>query len=350
MRLVDNLHVRELAPLTTPWVVKHHLPLTEAANATVYEAREVIKNVLQRKDSRFLAVVGPCSIHDPEAALEYARRLRGVRERYSDKLFILMRAYFEKPRTTVGWRGLINDPDLDGSFNMDKGLRIARELLLSINDLGVPIAVEMLDPISPQYISDLVGLGTIGARTTESQTHRAMASGLSMPIGYKNGTDGGVQVAVNAFLSARSPHSFLGVTPEGASCVVKTTGNPDGLVILRGSRQGPNYDAANVEDATTQMQAARLEPALMVDCSHANSGNDYTRQEAIWNSVLQNHLANQDAVLGMMVESNLHEGKQTISSDRSQMRYGVSVTDGCVSWETTERMLASAYEALSARR
>jgi 3-deoxy-7-phosphoheptulonate synthase len=207
----------------------------------------------------------------------------------------------------------------------------------------------MLDPISPQYISDLVGLGTIGARTTESQTHRAMASGLSMPIGYKNGTDGGVQVAVNAFLSAGSAHSFLGITPEGASCIVKTTGNPDGLVILRGGRNGPNYDAANVRDAEAQMRAAGLPPALMVDCSHANSGNDYTKQEAIWTAVLNNHLEHNDAVVGMMVESNLHEGKQTISEDRSQMRYGVSVTDSCVSWETTERMLATAYETLSAR-
>jgi 3-deoxy-7-phosphoheptulonate synthase len=350
VRLVDNLHVRELAPLTPPWVAHNHLPLTEAANATVYEAREVIKNVLWRRDSRFLAVVGPCSIHDPEAALEYAGRLREAHLRYRDKLFIIMRTYFEKPRTTVGWRGLINDPDLDGSFNMDKGLRLARELLLKINDMGLPIAVEMLDPISPQYISDLVGLGTIGARTTESQTHRAMASGLSMPIGYKNGTDGGVQVAINAFLSARSPHSFLGITPEGASCVVKTTGNPDGLVILRGSRGGPNYDAAHVREAEEQMRAVSLPPALMVDCSHANSGGDYTRQEGIWNEVLHNHLANNDSVVGMMVESNLHEGKQPIASDRSQMRYGVSVTDGCVSWETTERMLASAYELLSARR
>lgn len=350
MRLVENLHVRELAPLTTPWGIKHQLPLTEAANATVYEAREVIKNILHRKDSRFLAVVGPCSIHDTAAALEYAQRLREARERYRDKLYIVMRTYFEKPRTTVGWRGLINDPNLDGSFDMDKGLRIARELLLAINDLGLPIAVEMLDPVSPQYIADLVGLGTIGARTTESQTHRAMASGLSMPIGYKNGTDGGVQVAVNAFLSARSPHSFLGITMEGASCVVKTTGNPDGLVILRGSRQGPNYDAASVADATAQMQAAGLTPTLLVDCSHANSGNDYTRQPEIWNAVLHNHLDNNDAVIGMMLESNLHAGKQAISTDPAQMRYGVSVTDGCVSWETTEHMLAEAYEALANRR
>lgn len=347
MRLVDNLHVRELAPLTTPWGMKYQLPMTETANATVYDGREVIKNILQHRDQRFLAVVGPCSIHDPEAALDYAQRLQELRVRYQDKLYIVMRAYFEKPRTTVGWRGLINDPDLDGSFNMDKGLRMARDLLIKINDLGMPIAVEMLDPVSPQYISDLVSLGTIGARTTESQTHRAMASGLSMPMGYKNGTDGGVQVAINAFLSARSPHSFLGVTMEGASCVVKTTGNPDGLVILRGSGKGPNYDAQSVAEASERMRAANLEPALMVDCSHANSGGDYRRQEEVWNTVLKNHLENKDAVIGMMVESNLFEGKQTINPDRSQMKYGVSVTDSCVSWETTARMLANAYEMLS---
>jgi 3-deoxy-7-phosphoheptulonate synthase len=347
VRLVDNLHVRELAPLTTPWGMKHQLPMTEEANATVFDGREVIKNILQHRDSRFLAVVGPCSIHDPEAAIEYAQRLQELRVRYQDKLYIIMRAYFEKPRTTVGWRGLINDPDLDGSFNMDKGLRMARELLLAINDLGMPIAVEMLDPVSPQYISDLVSLGTIGARTTESQTHRAMASGLSMPMGYKNGTDGGVQVAINAFLSARSPHSFLGVTMEGASCVVKTTGNPDGLVILRGSGKGPNYDAQSVAEASERIRAANLDPALMVDCSHANSGSDYRRQEEVWNTVLSNHLENKDAVIGMMVESNLFEGKQAINPDRSQMKYGVSVTDSCVSWETTARMLANAYEMLS---
>lgn len=347
MRPVDNLHVSELVPLTTPWGMKYQLPLTEAANATVYDGREAIKNIIHRRDPRFLAVVGPCSIHDPEAALEYAQRLQELRVRYQDKLYIVMRAYFEKPRTTIGWRGLINDPDLDGSFNMDKGLRMARDLLIKINDLGMPIAVEMLDPVSPQYISDLVSLGTIGARTTESQTHRAMASGLSMPMGYKNGTDGGVQVAINAFISARSPHSFLGVTMEGASCVVKTTGNPDGLIILRGSGKGPNYDAQSVAEASERMRAANLEPALMVDCSHANSGGDYRRQEEVWNTVLKNHLENNDAVIGMMVESNLFEGKQPINPDRSQMKYGVSVTDSCVSWETTARMLANAYEMLS---
>lgn len=346
VRVVDNLHVRELAPLATPWIMKHALPLTEAANATVYESREAIKQIIRRQDQRLLAVVGPCSIHDPEAALEYATRLRELNVRYRDRMLVVMRTYFEKPRTTVGWRGLINDPDLDGSFNMDKGLRIARELLVKINDMGLPIAIEMLDPVSPQYTSDLIAFGTIGARTTESQTHRAMASGLSMPIGYKNGTDGGVQVAINAFLSARSSHSFLGITEQGASCVVKTTGNPDGLLVLRGSRGGPNYDAESVAQATAQLEAAGLPPALMVDCSHANSGSDYTKQEGIWNTVLRNHVENHDAVVGLMIESNLHEGKQPIDSDLSKLRYGVSVTDACVNWETTERMLADAYAIL----
>lgn len=349
MKAVDNLHVQEMTPLTPPRVLKTELPITDAIAETVSEAREAIKRIMRRDDPRMLVVIGPCSIHDPSAALEYAERLHQAQRRFGDRLFIVMRAYFEKPRTTIGWRGLINDPHLDGSFDMDAGLRIARDLLLQINRLGLPTATEMLDPISPQYISDLVSFTAIGARTVESQTHRAMASGLSMPVGFKNSTDGNVQVAINAFLSAIHPHSFLGINYDGISSVVKTQGNPDGLIILRGSHVGPNCDPVSIAQTEQQLRAAGLPPAIMVDCSHANSHSDYTRQEAVWNTIIQQHLEHDDAVIGMMIESNLFEGKQAIASDRAALRYGVSITDGCASWETTEHMLAHAYAALAPR-
>lgn len=346
MRPVDNLHVRAFEPLTAPRVMRERLPITENAAQTVYDARQAIKRIMHRDDPRLLVVVGPCSIHDTGAALEYAGRLRRLAAEIRDRIVVVMRAYFEKPRTTIGWRGLINDPHLDGSFDMNEGLRRARELLLHINDMGLPAATEMLDPISPQYITDLISMTAIGARTSESQTHRALASGLSMPVGYKNGTDGNVQVAINSFLSARHPHSFLGINPDGFSCVVKTTGNPDGIVILRGSSSGPNYDVQSVARASQAMEAAGLRPAIMIDCSHANSGSDYTLQPRVWIEVLREHIARKNAVIGMMVESNLFEGKQAIPADLAQLRYGVSITDACVGWETTERMLVEAYDML----
>ncbi len=346
MRPVDNLHVLAFEPLTPPRVLRERYPITETAAHTVYETREAIKRIMRREDQRLLAVVGPCSIHDTDAALEYAGRLVRLAREMRDRIVIVMRAYFEKPRTTIGWRGLINDPHLDGSFDMNEGLRRARELLLHINDMGLPTATEMLDPISPQYITDLISLTAIGARTVESQTHRALASGLSMPVGYKNSTDGNVQVAINAFLSAQRAHSFLGIDRDGQSCVVRTTGNPDGMIILRGSSAGPNYDAATVARTEQAMKAAGLMPAILIDCSHANAGGDHTRQPLVWSEVLREHIASSNAVIGMMVESNLYEGKQSIPADRSQLRYGVSVTDACVGWETTEQMLIEAYEAL----
>lgn len=347
MKAVYNLHVQEMTPLSAPRVLKSQLPLTDAIAETVFEAREVIKRIMRKQDPRLLVVVGPCSIHDPAAAFTYAEKLYRMHLEMRDRLFIVMRTYFEKPRTTTGWRGLINDPHIDGSFDMAAGLRIARDLLLQINRIGLPTATEMLDPISPQYISDLVSMTAIGARTTESQTHRAMASGLSMPVGFKNSTDGNVQVAINSFVSARHRHSFLGIDEDGVSCVVRTRGNPDGFMILRGSRTGPNYDSETVAHTEQQMRAADLPAAIMIDCSHANAQGDYTRQELVWNTVLEQHLRNHDSVIGMMVESNLHEGKQPIPADLSQLRYGVSITDGCVGWETTERMLGTAYEALA---
>jgi 3-deoxy-7-phosphoheptulonate synthase len=343
VRIVDNLHVSAFEPLRPPRQIKLRLALTDQTSQHVYESRSAIRAILRGDDPRMLAVVGPCSVHDPAAALEYAARLHELHQRYKDRLYIVMRVYMEKPRTTVGWRGLINDPRLDDSCDMNEGLYRARELLLRVCAMGLPTATEVLDPISPHYISDVIVLAAIGARTVESQTHRALASGISMPVGYKNGTNGDVLVAVQSFLSATHAHSFLGIDEDGMSCVVKTTGNPDGLVILRGSKAGPNYDAETIARAEQQLQAAGLPAAIMVDCSHANSGSDYTRQEHVWNTVIEQHLRNRDRVVGLMVESNLFEGKQSIPSDLSQLRYGVSITDGCVGWETTERMLADAY-------
>ncbi len=344
MRPLDNVHVRAFSPLVSPREMDERMPISETARETVYSARETIRRILRREDPRLLVVVGPCSIHDDRGALEYAERLAEAHHRLADRLFIVMRVYLEKPRTTVGWRGLINDPHMDGSYDMAEGLRRARELLRSVNDLGLPAATEMLDPFTPQFLSGLISLGAIGARTTESQTHRALASGVSMPVGFKNSTDGSVQAAVNSIVSMRSAHSFLGIDQTGRSAVVKTTGNPDGFVILRGSRLGTNYDADSVAQAVTMMTTSDLPQAVMVDCSHANSGSDHTRQRVGWDAVLAQR-PQQPALIGMMIESNLFEGKQPIPADLSQLRYGVSVTDACVGWETTEQMLMDAFTA-----
>ncbi|MFV9507149.1 MAG: 3-deoxy-7-phosphoheptulonate synthase [Oscillochloridaceae bacterium umkhey_bin13] len=348
-RKVANLHVREFQPLLAPRELKERLPLAPVAAQTVTTAREAIRRVLRGEDQRLIVVVGPCSIHDPSAALDYAQRLATLSRDLAGQLLIMMRAYLEKPRTTVGWRGLINDPNLDGSFDMSAGLTTARELLLAINALGLPVATEMLDPISPQYFDDQISLATIGARTSEAQTHRALSSGVSMPVGFKNGTDGGIQVAVNACLSTAEPHSFLGITDDGRSAVVKTTGNPDSFVILRGGRHGPNYHEEYVVQAGRLMREANLRPAVMVDCSHANAEGDFRRQETVWYRVVEQIVAQPTPIIGMMLESNLHEGKQPLLADRSALRYGVSLTDGCISWETTERLLVETDHALARR-
>lgn len=344
---LDNLHVRELTPLLSPYELKTQLPMPEAAARTVAGARATIRRILRGEDQRLMVVIGPCSIHDTEAAMDYARRLRALASDVEDRLFILMRAYLEKPRTTVGWRGLINDPYLDGSFDMSAGLKVARRLLIDMNALGLPVATEMLDPISPQYLDDQISLATIGARTTEAQTHRALASGVSMPVGFKNGTDGGIQVAVNGCLTAAGSHSFLGIDEQGHSAVVKTTGNPDAFVILRGGRGGPNYAANYVAEAADLMQKANLHPAVMIDCSHANTGSDYRLQEGVWNNVLAQVVGRHEPIVGLMVESNLFEGKQQLTADHSALRYGVSLTDGCIGWEQTERILHEAHAALA---
>ncbi|WP_129626889.1 3-deoxy-7-phosphoheptulonate synthase [Candidatus Oscillochloris fontis] len=349
-RQVANLHVRDLTPFQAPRQLKELLPLNDAVAKTVAEARTTIRRILHGEDSRLIVVVGPCSIHDTHAALDYAQRLVKLQADLSDQLFLVMRTYLEKPRTTVGWRGLINDPHLDGSFDMATGLTIARRLLLEINAMGMPVATEMLDTISPQYIDDQISLGTIGARTTEAQTHRALASGVSMPVGFKNGTDGGIQVAVNACVSAAGQHSFLGIDDHGQGSVVRTTGNPDSFVILRGGRAEPNYHEEYVVQAARLMREAHRTPAVMVDCSHANASGDFRRQEAVLHTVVDQVLRRVGPIVGVMLESNLVEGKQTLTADRSALRYGVSLTDGCVGWETTERLLHEAHLALAGRR
>lgn len=348
MEQTQDLNVADTLPLVSPAILRHELPMTEAANRTVVEGREAIKRILRQEDDRLLVIVGPCSIHDPKAALEYASRLNELRQELQEHLCIVMRVYFEKPRTTVGWKGLIYDPRLDGSDDLPAGLRQARQLLLDINTMGLPAATEMLDPITPQYLADLISWSAIGARTTESQTHREMASGLSMPVGFKNSTEGILQVAIDAMEAARSPHAFLGIDTEGRSAVIRTRGNPWGHVVLRGGNGRPNYDAGSITAACDQLRQAGLEPVLMVDCSHANSNKQHEQQEEVWDTVLRQRLAGNTALIGLMVESNLHAGNQKIPQDLSQLRYGVSVTDACVNWQTTARMLQQAYRALAA--
>jgi 3-deoxy-7-phosphoheptulonate synthase len=339
MEQTKDLNVTDTVPLLPPGTMLQELPMTEAANRTVVEGREAIKRILRRKDRRLLVIVGPCSIHDPKATLEYARRLNELRQALQDQLYIVMRVYFEKPRTTVGWKGLIYDPHLNGSDDLATGLRLARQLLLDINAMGLPTGTEMLDPITPQYLADLISWAAIGARTTESQTHREMASGLSMPVGFKNSTEGVLQVAIDAMEAARHPHTFLGVDMEGRTAVIRTRGNPWGHVVLRGGHARPNYDLESITMACSQLRQKHLEPVLMVDCSHANSRKQHEHQEKVWSTVIEQRLAGNAAIIGLMVESNLFAGNQPIPKDLSQLRYGVSVTDACIDWETTARML-----------
>lgn len=342
MQKVNNLRVSSLRRVLAPMELKMALPLTERARDTVVAGREAVENIILRRDPRLLLIVGPCSIHDPKGALDYAGRLLRLREQYRAQAEIIMRVYFEKPRTTIGWKGLIHDPHLDGSRDMELGLRTARELLLKIVDSGLPAATEFLDPLVPQYIADLVSWAAIGARTTESQTHRELASGLSMPVGFKNGTDGELQTALDAMKSARAAHSFLGIDQDGFTSVVHSTGNPMGHLVLRGGRGRTNYDPTSIADAGARLAKSGLPQALMVDCSHANSGKEHTRQEIVWESILEQRRANPSGVIiGAMLESNLEEGNQSIPADLSQLRYGVSLTDACLSWQQTEALLAA---------
>jgi 3-deoxy-7-phosphoheptulonate synthase len=343
----QDLHVREIVRLLTPRALKAQLPMTEPANTTVVRGREAVTNILRQNDPRLLVVVGPCSIHDVHGAWEYAGKLNALRKEFADRMEIVMRVYFEKPRTTIGWKGLINDPHLNGTHDIETGLKLARRLLLEIGGIGLPAATEFLDPIIPQYTADLITWAAIGARTTESQTHRELASGLSMPVGFKNATDGSLRTAVDAMCSACTPHSFLGIDQDSFTSVVRTTGNPDGHIVLRGGRLQTNYDAESIHEAETRLAQAGLPQVLMVDCSHANSGKQPARQEDVWRSIIEQRTASTRSLIGVMVESYLNEGSQPIPKNPADLRYGVSVTDACISWETTARMLRWGYEMLA---
>lgn len=342
----QDINVVEIVRLKPPRVIKDELPMSEAANRVVVEGRAAVRRILRREDPRLLVVVGPCSVHDPKGALDYTRRLVRLRDELQDRLFIVMRVYFEKPRTTVGWKGLINDPHMDGSGDIQTGLRIARRLLLDVAELGMPAGTEFLDAIVPQYISDLVTWAAIGARTTESQTHREMASGLSMPVGFKNGTDGSLQIALDAMHAARTPHSFLGVDQDGFTSVVRTKGNPFGHVVLRGGRTNTNYDPASIAAAVAALAKAQQDPVLMVDCSHANSLKQHRMQEDVARNVIAQRAEGNKALTGLMLESYLEEGNQPVPENRAELKYGVSITDACLNWTTTERVLREAHEKL----
>jgi len=347
--VTENLRIRSIQAVSTPARVQQELPLSEAAAQTTLQARRDIQRVLRGEDDRLLVVVGPCSIHDPVAALEYAMRLRALRESLADRLLVVMRVYFEKPRTTVGWKGLINDPELDGSFQIDQGLRTARRLLLDLNERGVPAGVEYLDLLTPQYLTDLVSWGAIGARTTESQLHREMASGLSCPVGFKNGTDGSVKVAVDAVLATRSPHRFLSLTQDGQISIFETAGNDDSHVILRGGSSGTNYDARSVDAACAALIKAQLAPQVMIDFSHANSAKQHKRQIAVGQDVAAQIAYGDRRIIGVMVESQLVEGRQEIGP-RGAMVYGQSVTDACLHWDDTAELLQALAQAVGQRR
>lgn len=344
----ENLRIREIKEVIPPQQLHDELPLTDEAASTTYETRRAIHAILSGEDKRLLVIIGPCSIHDPEAAHDYAGRLVKWKESLADELLIVMRVYFEKPRTRVGWKGLINDPDLDESFNINKGLRLARKLLLDVNELGLPAATEYLDLITPQYVSDLIAWGAIGARTTESQVHRELASGLSCPVGFKNATDGSVQVAVDAIASARRPHHFLSLTKAGHSAIFSTIGNEDCHLILRGGRR-PNYDAESVNEAAEALEQAGLSARLMIDFSHGNSFKQYKRQLLVAEDVCQQIAAGDERIIGVMVESNLKEGRQDLKPGHL-LEYGKSITDACLGWEDSEKVLEMLAQAVRKRR
>lgn len=346
MSTVEDLNVVSQEVLITPDQLKKELPLSEAASKVVTEGRQTVRNILDRKDERIIVVIGPCSIHDPIAAIDYAKRLKELSEKVKDSLYIVMRVYFEKPRTTVGWKGLINDPYLNDSFKIQDGLHVGRKLLLDISELGLPTATEALDPISPQYLQDLISWSAIGARTTESQTHREMASGLSSAVGFKNGTDGGLTVAINALQSVSSPHRFLGINKEGSVSIIHTAGNEYGHVVLRGGSNKPNYDSVSVAMCEQQLEKHGVTKNIMIDCSHANSNKNHDLQALVMDNVANQIAEGNQSIIGVMIESNIGAGNQKITSDLSKLKYGVSVTDACVDWETTETILLSAAEKI----
>ncbi len=345
MQNLYNVNVAALEVLPTPDEIRQRLPLGEAAAETVFRGRETVKRILDRQDHRLFVVVGPCSIHDTKAAQDYARRLKALADEVQDTLFIVMRVYFEKPRTTVGWKGLINDPRMDDTFHIEEGLEIGRHLLLELAEMGLPAGTEALDPIVPQYISDLLTWTAIGARTTESQTHREIASGLSMPVGFKNGTNGSLEVAINALQSAARPHSFLGINPQGQSAIFRTLGNRYGHVVLRGGDR-PNYDSVSITLCEKALRDKKMPVNLVVDCSHANSFKDPAMQPLVMRDCTHQIMEGNRSIVGLMIESNIGWGSQPLVADHSQLKYGVSITDACVDWETTEKMLRETHAKL----
>ncbi len=345
--VIYNTNVLSERILITPSQLKRHMPNTPEGDETVWQARHTIENILNGKDHRILVVTGPCSIHDVDAAIEYAERLSRLHHELSDSLYIVMRIYFEKPRTTVGWKGLINDPKMDDSFQIEEGLHQARRLLLRMVEMGLPTATEALDPISPQYLSDLFAWSAIGARTTESQTHREMASGLSTPVGFKNGTDGGLAVAINALKSVSQPHHFLGIDQSGQVTVIQTRGNGAAHIILRGGGGQPNYDSVNIALCEEALREAGLAENIMVDCSHGNSNKNFHLQPLVVENIIGQIIGGNRSIIGIMLESNLHEGSQKIPADLSELEYGVSVTDACINWDDTEKLLREMHEKLA---
>lgn len=336
---IDDLNIESEIVLVTPEQIKSDIPMDRAAFDAVTTGREAVRNILTGKDKRLFVVVGPCSIHDPKAAMDYAERLKLLADELADSLLIVMRVYFEKPRTTVGWKGLINDPYMNDSFKIEEGLHVGRQLLKEISELGLPVATEALDPIAPQYLQDFISWSAIGARTTESQTHREMAAGLSSVVGFKNGTDGGLTVAINALQSVAKPHCFLGINEAGQVAVVHTRGNQYAHIVLRGGSSGPNYDAANVKLCEQHLEEAGIKPNIMIDCSHANSNKEPGRQTLVMDNVANQILDGNQSIIGLMVESNIGFGAQPIPNDLSQLQYGVSVTDACIDWDTTAKAL-----------
>ena len=346
---IDDVRIGAVRPLISPALLQDELPVAPDIQALVEKSRAAIGDILHGRDDRLLAVVGPCSIHDHDQALEYAQMLKRAADALQNELFVVMRVYFEKPRTTVGWKGYINDPRLDGSFRINEGLRRARELLLDVNALGLPAGTEFLDLLSPQYIADLIAWGAIGARTTESQSHRQLASGLSCPIGFKNGTDGGVQIAADAIVAARASHAFMGMTKMGMAAIFETRGNDTAHVILRGGKKGPNYDSAAIEESCAALRKAGLREQVMVDCSHANSGKSHLRQRDVADDLAQQLTRGEKRIVGVMIESNIEEGRQDLKPGVA-LRHGVSITDACLSWAQTEPVLDALAEAVRRRR
>lgn len=344
-----DVNVRTAQPLLSPQKIREIIPITPAAQHLVVESRKTIKSILGEEDRRLLVIVGPCSIHDEVSALEYADRLRELASEVADRMHVVMRVYFEKPRTTIGWKGLINDPHMDGTFDLEEGLQKARRILLAIIKKGVPAATEMLDPIIPQYIADLISWTAIGARTTESQTHREMASGLSMPVGFKNSTGGNMQVAVDAMTSALHQHSFLGIDEEGRTAVIRTRGNQWGHLVLRGGRRGPNYHCECIAEAAQRMRDADLPTKIMVDCSHANCKKKFQYQEVVWQSVVRQRAEGNTLLIGAMLESNLFEGNQPFRPGTEELRYGVSITDECIGWDKTVELLRNGHALLGGK-